>query len=67
MNILRDVLAELWAMFVGDARLTLGVIAVVAGAVCASFYLSPAVAGAVLLIGSVAVLAGNVVLGGRKR
>jgi hypothetical protein len=67
MNIIRDVLAELWSMFVGDARLTMGIVAVVAAAAFASVYASPLATGVVLLVGSVVVLAANVLLGGRKR
>lgn len=58
MSILRDVLAELFSMFVGDARLTAAILAVVGfTAVLISLAsLSGIAAGAILLCGSLAVL-----------
>lgn len=58
MNILKDVLAELFKMFVSDARLTAAILAVVAvtAALIKGASLSPLVGGAVLLFGCIAVL-----------
>jgi hypothetical protein len=58
MNIARGVLNELRGMFIGDARLTIGIsvlISVVA-ALVAIFRVEPLVAGGVLLVGSLAIL-----------
>jgi len=62
MTILRDVLAELFGMFVGDARLTAAVIVVV-GVVAAMIDLGdvpPLIGGGVLLVGCLVVLIGAV-------
>jgi uncharacterized membrane protein YhaH (DUF805 family) len=67
MNILRDVAGGLLKMFVSDAWMTVGILAVVsltdlvanAGAI-------PLVAGAILLFGSIAVLATSLALGARR-
>lgn len=58
MTILRDVLAELFKMFVSDARLTTAILAVVAvtAALINGASLSPLWGGAVLLFGCIAVL-----------
>jgi hypothetical protein len=57
MSIMIDVFKELFAMFVADARLTLAIlllVAVVAGLVGSG--IAPVLGGAVLLIGSLAIL-----------
>jgi len=58
MSILKDVLSELFKMFVSDARLTAAILAVVAGAagLTRATSLSPLVGGVVLLVGCIAVL-----------
>lgn len=58
MTILTDVLAELFKMFVSDARLTAAILAVVAvtAALINGASLSPLLGGAVLLLGCIAVL-----------
>jgi hypothetical protein len=66
MSVLRDVLAELFSMFVGDARLTLGAVLVV-GLAALSAAVAPALTPAVLLVGSLAVLIINVLLAARRR
>jgi hypothetical protein len=62
MTILKDVIAELFGMFVGDARLTAAILMVVA--IAASLVglagISPLIAGGVLLAGCLAVLIGAV-------
>lgn len=69
MTILRDVLAELFGMFVGDARLTAAVIVVV-GVVAAMIDLGdvpPLIGGCVLLVGCLVVLIGAVVRAARRQ
>ena len=68
MNVInRRVLEELWSMFVGDRRLTLLTLAVVAIAAGVAFVAkAPLAAAAVLLIGSVAVLTDAVFAASRK-
>lgn len=58
MNILKDVLSELFSMFVGDARLTAAILAVVAVAALLidATPLPPLVGGAVLTISCITVL-----------
>lgn len=58
MSILKDVLSELFKMFVGDARLTAAILAVVAATASLTHgtSLSPLVGGAFLLFGCIAVL-----------
>jgi len=58
MSILKDVLSELFKMFVSDARLTAAILAVVAGSavVIRASGLSPLVGGMVLLFGCIGVL-----------
>lgn len=58
MNILKDVLSELLSMFVADARLTTAILTTVAAAalLIAVPGVPPLAGGAVLLLGSVAVL-----------
>ena len=62
MRILTDVLAELFGMFVSDARLTLAILAVV-GASAALIDLTdatPLVGGGLLLVGCLGVVVGSV-------
>ncbi len=58
MRILMDVLAELFSMFVADARLTAAILSVVAVAalLIVETKLPPLAGGTVLLVGSIAVL-----------
>jgi hypothetical protein len=69
MSVLREVLAELWSMFVGDRRLTLlllcvvGAVAVLTAILRAHGYL----AAILLLVGALAVLADSVVHATRTR
>ncbi len=58
MNILKDVLSELFSMFVADARLTGAILAtvVVAALLIDLIRLPNLVGGAVLLVGCIAVL-----------
>ncbi len=67
MNVIAEVLEELWSMFVGDRRLTLLVLAVVALA-AATAYLArqPLLAAGVILAGAIAVLADSVFAAARK-
>lgn len=69
MTIIRDVLAELLAMFVADARLTAAVLALVAvvAALERAFAATPLIGGGVLLTGCLGVLVGSVVLAARAR
>ncbi len=62
MSVLKEVLEELWSMFVGDRRLTLLLLIVVAAAAVVAALLSkqPAVADSLLLVGALAVLADSV-------
>lgn len=65
MSVLREVFAELFSMFVGDARLTVSALLVVGlAALSASF--APALTPVVLLVGGLAVLAVNVLIAARK-
>jgi len=68
MNVLREVIEELWSMFVGDRRLTLLVIAVVALAAAAARLAGASwLAGAVLVVGALAVLADSVLQQARRK
>lgn len=68
MSVIREVLEELWSMFVGDRRLTLLLLLLVAiSAAVATFLPKLHVAAAVLiLVGAVAILADSVRLAARK-
>jgi hypothetical protein len=67
MNVLKEVLEELWSMFVGDRRLTLLTLLVVAIAAAVAFLAKTALLAAVLLlVGAVAVLADAVFQAARK-
>lgn len=69
MTILRDVLAELFGMFVGDARLTVAVLAVVAAAAALIDLvgIDPLIGGCVLLFGCLTVVVGAVVWTARRQ
>lgn len=58
MSILKDVLSELFGMFVADARLTVSILAVIGAAALLinATSLRPLTGGAFLLLGSIAVL-----------
>ena len=58
MNILKDVLSELFSMFVTDARLTMAILLIVAitALMIRATNLSPLIGGLFLLLGSIAVL-----------
>ena len=67
MNVIRDVLEELWSMFVGDRRLTLLTLVIVAIAAAASLLAkAPLAAAALLFVGAVAVLTDAVFAAARK-
>jgi hypothetical protein len=67
MNVLTEVLEELWSMFVGDRRLTLLTLVVIAIAAAVSLLAKAALFAAVLVLaGSVAVLADAVFAAARK-
>lgn len=69
MSILKDVLSELFGMFVGDARLTAAILAMVAVAAVLidGTALPPLVGGSALLAGCVAVLVISVRREARRR
>lgn len=69
MSVLAEVLQELWSMFVGDRRLTLLALAVVAAAAIASLIVAapPLIAAGVLVFGALAVLADSVTQAARKQ
>jgi hypothetical protein len=69
MSILKDVLAELFGMFVSDARLTVAVLAVVAVAavLIGPVGIPPLIGGFVLLVGCLAVLLGAVAWAARRK
>lgn len=68
MTMLKDVLAELIGMFVGDARLTIAVLAVVAlSAVLVEVAeIEPLIGGGLLLIGCLLLLVENVSRSSRR-
>jgi hypothetical protein len=68
MSVIREVLEELWSMFVGDRRLTLLVLLLVAvAAAIATFTPQYGVAAAILLLlGALAILADVVFQAARK-
>lgn len=69
MTILKDVLAELFGMFVGDARLSAAilVVVVIAAGVIDLTGASPLIGGAVLLGGCLAVMIFSVLSAARSR
>ena len=68
MNILREVAGGLLKMFVGDAWLTIGVLAVVSltGLLTGSGAGRPLVGGTLLFLGCIVVLVANVTFYGRQ-
>jgi hypothetical protein len=68
MSVVREVLEELWSMFVGDRRLTLLLLMVVAISAAVAAFLPGlhVAAAALILIGAVAILADSVRLAARK-
>lgn len=67
MSVIKDVLEELWSMFVGDGRLTLLTLIVVAiAAAVALLAKAGLIAAALLFVGAVAVLADAVFAAARK-
>ena len=69
MKILREVAGGLLTMFVGDAWLTVGVLTVVSltGLLTGSGSVGPLLEGALLFLGSIAVLVASVAPYGRHR
>ncbi|MCB1474925.1 MAG: hypothetical protein H6883_14355 [Rhodobiaceae bacterium] len=68
MTILKDVLSELFGMFVADARLTAAILTIVAISAAIAFAGAPQIiAGAVLLTGCLGVLIGAVLIAARER
>jgi len=67
MNVVKEVLEELWSMFVGDRRLTLLTLMVVAIAAAVSLLAkATTLAAALIFVGAVAVLADAVFQAARK-
>jgi hypothetical protein len=68
MSVIKEVLEELWSMFVGDRRLTLLLLAVVAAAAAAAYFVAAVhvLAAVFLLAGALAVLADSVLQAARK-
>jgi hypothetical protein len=66
MSVLRDVLEELFSMFAGDARLTIGILAVVAVSAALAVFGQPWLGGAVLLLGCLGLLFDSVLHAARK-
>ena len=67
MNVVREVLEELWSMFVGDRRLTLLTLVVVALSAAVAFLSKATLLAAImLLVGAIAVLADAVFAAARK-
>jgi hypothetical protein len=62
MTLLKEIVTELFGMFVADARLTIGVLALIAAAAVAidAIGLDPLLGGTVLVIGCPLLLIGNV-------
>lgn len=69
MTILKDVVAELFGMFVGDARLTAAVLLVVAvaAALIDLGHVPPLIGGGVLLVGCLVVLVAAVARAARRQ
>jgi len=61
MSILGDVFKELYAMFLGDARLTLAILFLVAlvGTLVVGAQIGPLFGGGILLLGCLAILVGT--------
>jgi hypothetical protein len=67
MNVLTDVLEELWSMFVGDRRLTLLTLLVVALSAALAFVAKASfLAAIVVLVGAIAVLTDAVFAAARR-
>ena len=66
MNLIREILEELLSMFVGDARLAVGIAAVVAAAAALAIFTQPWAGGATLLAGCLAVLLDSVLHTARR-
>jgi Flp pilus assembly protein protease CpaA len=66
MSVLRDVFEELFSMFVGDARLTVGILVVVAASATLAFFVQSWLSGAVLLLGCLCLLFDSVLHAARK-
>jgi len=68
MRMLEELAAELVGMFVGETRLTISVLAIVAlaGSLVDFIGLDPLLGGAVLLVGSLALLVESVLPGARS-
>jgi hypothetical protein len=67
MKVFKEVLAELWSMFVGDRRLTLLTLVVVALAAALAFLAKATLLAAILmLVGAIAVLTDAVFAAARK-
>ena len=67
MQVFKEVLAELWSMFVGDRRLTLLTLVVVALAAALAFLAKATLLAAILvLVGAIAVLTDAVFAAARK-
>ena len=68
MRMLKELAAELVGMFVGETRLTISVLAIVAlvGSLVDFIGLDPLLGGAVLLLGSVTLLVESVLRGARS-
>lgn len=68
MSVVLEVLEELWSMFVGDRRLTLLTLAVVALAAATAIFVPAlhAAAALVMLLGALAVLTDSVFQAARK-
>jgi hypothetical protein len=69
MTMLKEIIAELIDMFVGDARLTLGVLAIVAGAAALIKIagIDPLGSGSILLVGCLGLLIENVYRAARSQ
>jgi hypothetical protein len=66
MSVIRDVLEELFSMFMGDARLSVGVLLIVGAAAGLAYVGQPLLAGATLLLGCLGLVLGNVLYAARK-
>jgi hypothetical protein len=66
MSVLRDVAEELFSMFAGDARLSIGVLIVVGAAAALAYAGQPLLAAAVLLLGSLGLVVGSVLYAARR-
>ena len=68
MRMLKELAAELVGMFVGETRLTISVLAIIAlvGSLADFIGLDPLLGGAVLLLGSVTLLVESVLRGARS-